>query len=235
MLGHVFDHYVIDGRQGDGVYSAHHRRFPTRRYAVTLSTPVCARFARAASRLAHPNIVGVVGCGTTLGTPYFVTAIAEGERLSALLERGPMAPDRVIHIAQQLCDALDHAHRQGLLLGNVTPSNILVGARDRVWLVPMPVGCTTPEQLRGEPIDHRIDLYGLGATMFEMLSGGIPPFGDDTSKASYEAPSIITVAPSVPPALVALVGRLLASDPAARPRSALAVVQVLEGALQAPR
>jgi len=221
---------------GDRVFHAHDRYFASRRYSITVSAEVCARFARAASRLTHPNIVGVLDTGTTLGLSYLVMETVEGERLSTLLERGgPMAPERVIRIAQQLCDALDHAHRQSLLLGNVAPANIFIGDRDRTCIVPMPVGCTTPEQLRGEPIDHRIDLYGLGATMFEMLSGGIPPFGDDASKASYEAPSIITVAPSVPPALVSVVGRLLASDPAARPRSALAVVQALEGALQAPR
>lgn len=106
------------------------------------------------------------------------------------------------------------------------------------------VACTpayaAPEQLRGGPIDHRVDLYGLGVTLFEMLSGGYLPFEGDldatiAAKMSYEAPSILTRAPNVPPGLVTLVSRLLAHEPEDRPSSARAVIRALETSMTLPR
>ena len=106
------------------------------------------------------------------------------------------------------------------------------------------VACTpayaAPEQLRGHRIDHRVDLYALGTTIFEMLSGGYLPFeGDvDTSvaaKMTMDPPSILSRAPNVPPGLVTLVGRLLAAEPDDRPKSARAVIKALETALSQPR
>src|SRR5690606_1750153 len=105
------------------------------------------------------------------------------------------------------------------------------------------VACTpayaAPEQLRSAAIDHRVDLYGLGVTLFEMLSGGYLPFEGDlqstiAAKLLHEAPSILTRAPNVPPGLVTLVGRLLAQDPAQRPRSARAVIKALETSMTLP-
>ncbi|HEY5945086.1 MAG TPA: protein kinase, partial [Kofleriaceae bacterium] len=97
-----------------------------------------------------------------------------------------------------------------------------------------------PEQLRGTEIDHRVDLYGLGATLFEMLSGGYLPFEGDLdttvrAKLTLDAPSILTRAPNVPPGLVTIVSKLLAYDPQDRPRSARAVIRALETSLTLPR
>lgn len=90
-----------------------------------------------------------------------------------------------------------------------------------------------PEQLLGKPIDHRVDLYALGSTLFEMLSGGIPVFGGDAQevtsrKLAGEARSLAVVAPHTPPNLVRLINRLLDPDPAKRPPSALDVLARLD-------
>ena len=276
LIGTTIDRYMIDELIGEGamgrVYRAHHSRLVNRRYAIKVllgdlsaSSVMRARFAQEAenaSRLNHPNIVGVVDFGRTpLGLQYLVMDLVEGKTLAELVAQGPLAPARVIRIAHQLCEALDHAHGRGVIHRDFKPENILVvGEPGRenariadfglalsvttdARLTSSGVACTpvyaAPEQLRSGTFDHRVDLYGLGVTMFEMLSGGILPFGgtyDEAigAKLAYDAPSIVTVASNVPPGLVALVGRLLARDPAQRPRSAQAVIHALEGALQSP-
>jgi serine/threonine-protein kinase len=272
------DHYVIDGFVGEGamgrVYRAHHRDIPDRRYAIKIligdlasTAQMRQRFQREAehaSKLAHPNVVNVIDYGTTdHHLSYIVMDLVEGPSLGSICQKGPMAPERVIRIARQLCDGLEHAHSRGMIHRDFKPDNILVvGEGDlevariadfglalskgtQARLTTTGIVCTpayaAPEQLRGEQIDQRVDLYALGTTMFEMLSGGILPFNHsdvDTSvrtKLAGDAPSVHMVAPNVPPALVSIVGRLLASEPAKRPRSARAVARALDAAIAAPR
>lgn len=279
LLGRTLgDRYVIEQLIGEGamgrVYRARHRVFADQRYAVKVlvgdlaaSSTMRMRFAREAqnaSRLDHPNVVNVIDFGKTeRGLHYLVMDLVEGESLADIVRRGPLSATRVIRIARQLCEGLDHAHGRGMIHRDFKSENILVVsargserevariadfglamslARD-VRLTTTGVACTpayaAPEQLRGTAIDHRVDLYGLGVTMFEMLSGGELPFEGDidstiAAKLLQEAPSIATRAPNVPPGLVALVARLLASDPAQRPRSAREVIQALETSRSPP-
>jgi len=270
-------HYVIDALVGQGamgrVYRAHHQNLPDRAYAIKImigdyaaTAHMRARFqleAENASKLAHPNVVSVIDFrATDHGVNYIVMDLVEGPSLGEIVQKGPMDPDRVIRIARQLCEGLDHAHSRGMIHRDFKPDNILVvgtgelemariadfglslSMDKEVRLTTTGIVCTpayaAPEQLRGEAIDQRVDLYALGTTLYEMLSGGQLPFhGDlDTSvraKLMNEAPSVMHVAPNVPPSLVSIVGRLLSSEPARRPRSAKAVLRALDGALAAPR
>lgn len=221
------------------------------------------REAQNASRLDHPNVVNVIDYGCSgPGMYYLVMDLVEGCSLTEIVQRGPMSADRVTRIAHQLCEGLEHAHSRGVVHRDFKCDNILIAGepgreiariadfglamstRQHVRLTATGVACTpayaAPEQLRGDPIDHRVDLYGLGATLFEMLSGGYLPFEGDidatiASKLAHDAPSIVTRAPNVPPGLVTLVGRLLARDPDDRPRSARAVIRALETSLTLPR
>jgi eukaryotic-like serine/threonine-protein kinase len=235
---------------------------------LSASSTMRMRFAREASnasRLDHPNVVNVIDYGKTpRGLHYLVMDLVEGYSLSTVLQRGPMRADHVIRIAHQLCEGLDHAHSRGVIHRDFKSDNILIvpagsGRREvariadfglamstteDVRLTTTGVACTpayaAPEQLRGRAIDHRVDLYGLGATLFEMLSGGYLPFEGNleqtvSAKLAHDAPSILTRAPNVPPGLVTIISRLLSYDPDHRPRSARAVIRALETSLTLPR
>lgn len=231
--------------------------------ASTLMRQRFAREAEAASQLSHKNIVGVLDFGHTVsGLPYLVMDLVEGTTLAAELHRGPIPPERAIKIARQLCEGLDHAHSRGVIHRDFKPDNILVvgSGNSEVWriadfglalstsndtrLTTTGVACTpayaAPEQLRGGTIDSRVDLYALGTTLFEMLTGGMLPFDGDMQgtirmKLQGEAPSLTLIVPEVTPALSTLVARLLEYSPERRPRSARSLIVALDTALRAPK
>jgi serine/threonine-protein kinase len=218
-----------------------------------------AREADATSLLEHPALVSVHDFGRTrTGLMFLVLELVDGETLGHVVRRGPMSPARVIRIARQLCQGLAHAHAKGVIHRDLKPDNILLTAigtpgeqarisdfglavtrDDDARLTRSGVVCTpayaAPEQLTGRTIDHRADLYALGSTLFEMLSGGVPVFAGDAQevtsrKLAGEARSLADVAPHTPGSLVRLIHRLLEADPAKRPPSALDVLARLDNA-----
>ncbi|HUS30702.1 MAG TPA: serine/threonine-protein kinase [Kofleriaceae bacterium] len=277
LVGMTIGRYVIESKIGEGgmgrVYRAHRIDDPTQEVALKIllgdlaaSNVMRQRFAReaeAARQLSHPNIVGVLDFGhTPAGLPFLVMELVEGTNLALILQKGPMQGDRVIRIARQLCDALDHAHGRGVIHRDFKPDNILVvneGPEERVKIADFGlalsqndetrltmtgVACTpayaAPEQLRGGTIDSRVDLYALGTSMFEMLTGGMLPFESDLQgtirlKLAGEAPNLATIVPDMQPALATLVARLLSHDADRRPRSARSLMIALDAALKAPK
>ena len=156
------------------------------------------REARTAARVRHPNIVDVFDFGHMPdGRPYFVMELLEGESLADRVERGALPPAEVVSIARQTAMALSAAHERGVIHADVTPSNILVIGGDQLHVKLVDFGLAqlageglsdevpefvlgtpayiSPEQLRGLPPTDRSDQYGLGAVLFEMLTGK-PPF-----------------------------------------------------------
>jgi len=156
------------------------------------------REARTAARVRHPNIVDVFDFGHMPdGRPYFVMELLEGESLADRVERGALPPPEVVSIARQTAMALAAAHERGVIHADVTPSNILVIGGDQLHVKLVDFGLAqlageglsdevpefvlgtpayiSPEQLRGLPPTDRSDQYGLGAVLFEMLTGK-PPF-----------------------------------------------------------
>lgn len=161
------------------------------------------REARAAARLAgHPGIVGVHDIGEEDGKVFFAMDLVEGASLDRLIDEGELSPRRVAKIISQAARALQHAHTHGVLHRDVKPGNILVTPQDDVRITDFGLAQTqdstseasrltqagavlgtpaylSPEQANGDELDVRADVYSLGATLYEALTGE-PPFAGDT-------------------------------------------------------
>ncbi|MDX1387725.1 MAG: serine/threonine-protein kinase [Acidobacteriota bacterium] len=201
------------------------------------------REARAAAALSHPGIVTVydVDRDGERGTPYITMEYVEGESLDDLLaRRESLDPDEACSIASQVADALHTAHTAGIVHRDVKPGNILIRAGDgRVKLADFGVarlreseltrsgaavgspGYMSPEQIRGEPVDGRADLFSLGVILYRMLSGRAPFEGDDLPALVYsiahQTPVPITRRVSgLPCGLGGFIDRALAKTPGDR-------------------
>jgi eukaryotic-like serine/threonine-protein kinase len=155
------------------------------------------REARAVGRLSHPNVVSVYDVGTQNRQPYLVMELVEGPTVATLLADGPLPVADVLAMASQICDGLAAAHAAGIIHRDIKPANLIVTAAGEVKICDFgvarmldPPGNTSltgpatawgspnymaPEQINGDPIDRRTDLYALGCTMYAMLTGA-PPF-----------------------------------------------------------
>jgi len=227
------------------------------------STMMRARFTREAERasqLDHPNVVKVVDFGqTTHGLLYIVMDYVDGPSLVSLIDDVPMPPAQVIALAREICKGLVYAHAAGIVHRDLKPENILVSSGPdgpvprivdfglamslhqndaRLTETGMTMGTpafAAPEQLSGKPIDHRADLFALGMTMFEMLTGGKLPFEGAvmevvSAKTTKDAPRISECVPelAVLPALDHIVARLTRRKPAERYASAREVIEALD-------
>ncbi|MBI3272082.1 MAG: protein kinase [Planctomycetes bacterium] len=213
------------------------------------------REAQGAGRLVHPNIVQVHFFGQDAGVHFLVMEYVEGESLSARLKRdGKLSVAESARIGIQVAKALGEAHRQGLVHRDVKPDNVFLGKNGAVKLgdfglvrdasTSLNLSATgqgmgtamymPPEQWEGKGVDGRSDLYALGATLFQTLSGR-PPFSGSSATAimfkhiTEPAPSLATLTPDVPAELDALLRRLLEKEPGRRPAAADEVVAALEG------
>ena len=166
------------------------------------SSEMVARFqreARAVARLKHPNVVPIYEIGTHEGHHYFAMEFVEGYALSELVAKRGITTQRALEIAEVLADALESAHRAGVIHRDIKPSNIIVDAQGQPHITDFGLakqvdldtkytmsGTTLgtpaympPEQARGEVdrIDARSDVYAIGAVMYEMLTGRTPFVG----------------------------------------------------------
>ncbi len=217
------------------------------------------REAAAMARLDHPNVVAVLDYGED-EQAWLVQALCTGGTLSAVLPSAPLPWPRVVALALPIARALAHAHSQGVIHRDLKPSNVLFGADGHVLvgdfgLARLVASAETtitatgtrlgspeywsPEQAAGEPVSEKTDLYALGCLLYQLATGALPfPPGEDRLAAGFrrihEDPlPARAVEPGVPPAAEALLQRLLARSPSARPRAADLVAE-LEGRAPAP-
>jgi WD40 repeat protein/tRNA A-37 threonylcarbamoyl transferase component Bud32 len=204
------------------------------------------RESELAASIDHPNIVPIYEAGTTEDLLYIAMRYVEGGDLKERLRRSRLDPADATGILAQVASALDAAHSRGLVHRDVKPSNVLLdtGARpdgsDHVYLADFgltrqvsdrtgagdghllgTIDYVAPEQIAGEEVDGRADVYSLGCVLYECLVGQ-PPFQRDSELAvvfahlDVDAPAPSAARPELPPALDAVVARALAKEPGER-------------------
>jgi serine/threonine-protein kinase len=212
------------------------------------------REIRLARRISHPNVIRIhdlvtLDRGLGISMEYFPSS-----DLAGVLEKdGRLPVPRAIGLLQQIAAGLAAAHAQGIVHRDIKPANVLVGEGDVVKLVDFGLASTgrnvdnrltasgiivgspsymAPEQIRGEAIDARTDLYSLGIVLYEILCGKKPVEGDTVMKVLFnhlegKRVPLTERAPELPPELIALVTSLMAIKPDDRPESVDAILDPL--------
>ena len=216
------------------------------------------REARAVAALDHPNILRLHDIGESNGSHFLVLENVAGEDLQARLAReGPLKPGAAVALALQAAEGLRHAHDRAIVHRDLKPLNLvlcengvlkvrgmgmarsieaeaddltkLLGTGDSDGVA---ADYLAPEQVLGDPVDARCDVYGLGATLYGLLSGR-PPFQGTVPAVlvqhqTADAPPLASLVPGVPAALSAAVARMTARPAGDRPASMAEVVALLK-------
>ena len=209
--------------------------------------------ARAIAALSHPNVLAIYDTGTHDGMPYLVSELLQGESLRQALQEGPLPARKTIEYAQQIADGLAAAHEKSIVHRDLKPENLFLTAGGRVKILDFGLakleisqaaangasltaattpgvvmgttGYMAPEQVRGEVVDHRADIFSFGATLYEMLSGR-RAFKGDTSVETMNAilkedpPDLEAEKLHLAPGLERIVRHCLEKKPADRFQSA---------------
>jgi serine/threonine-protein kinase len=204
------------------------------------------REAHAAGRLREPHVIPIHAYGEIDGRLYLDMRLVEGSDVGSLLAAGgPMRPADAVAVLEQVAQALDAAHEEGLVHRDVKPSNILVGHSGFAYLVDFGIAASlratatltstgytvgtlaymAPERFDDGPVDHRVDVYSLACVLYQCLTGA-KPFGGDTAASLINAhlnqppPVPTAVRADIPREFDQIVARGMAKDPADRYASA---------------
>ncbi len=197
--------------------------------------------AAAVAQLKHPNVIQVFDFDNDEDTYYMILEFIPGETLHERLKRlgaasQRLSPEEAIEITAGICDALDYAHKRGMIHRDVKPANIMLSMQGQAILMDFGIAkiiggkehtatgavvgtalYMSPEQAKGELPDARVDVYALGVTLYEMLAGR-PPFEADSAMTllmmhvNDPVPDLLEINPNVPSELIELVGKALAKD-----------------------
>ncbi len=219
------------------------------------------REARTAGQLSHPHIVHIHRADERGEFAFFVMGLVDGETLAQRVQdRGPLPPVDAVRHLREVSWALAYAHARGVIHRDVKPENIMIERGSNRALVTdfgiarveQASGLTSdghilgtahfmsPEQIQGNALDGRSDLYALGVVGYYLLSGHLPFEGERgggvlVAHVSRPAPSLAEVAPQIPRALVTVIDRCLSKDPAQRFETgedlSEALRQAMEGAV----
>ena len=275
-MSRMFGRFEIQGELGRGAMAIIYRGYDpkiertlaikTLRPEFSAHAEYRARFlteAKAAGTLNHPHIVTIFDVGEVDGIPFIAMELLTGMTLGQLGESHPegIPPNTLTEIAIQIADALDFAHRHGVVHQDIKPENIIL-QHDKLDIKMMDFGIAritrdadspssegaraflsgtpqymSPEQITDHPIDGRSDLYSLGVVLYELLAGHRPYQDEDHwtvwQKVLKEPlPELKPLNPRTPPDLIELVHTLLAKDPDARYQSAAGVAADLRSISQ---
>jgi TolB-like protein len=265
------DRYIIEREIGRGgmafVFLARDRRYE-RQVAIKVLDPDIAtavgaerflREIRITAQLQHPHIVALIDSGEARNLLYAVMPFVEGESLrDRLMANGRLPPTEAVSLGWEIADALDYAHRRGVVHRDIKPENILVsnghalvadfGIARAIGLaggatltgVGFPIGTAaymSPEQATAaSPVDGRSDIYSLGCVLYEMLAGRMAFTGPSlksvlTQQLTTDPPLIHISRPDIPQNLTAIIRRCLMKQPEARYQSAGDLAADLRAAL----
>jgi serine/threonine protein kinase len=224
--------------------------------------------ARAAGAINHPNILAVYHMGTYEGAPYLVSELLEGETLRQVLRKGPLPLRKVIDYGVQIANGLQAAHEKGIVHRDLKPENVFLTRDGRIKILDFglakltqpdsteaggltmtsatepgvvmgTVGYMSPEQVRGDPVDQRTDIFAFGAMLYEMLAGK-PAFQQATATESMTAilredpPNILDLVPVLPLGIQRVLQRCIEKGPDQRFHSAADLAFALGSAADSP-
>jgi TolB-like protein len=213
------------------------------------------REAQAAAALSHPNIAALYEIGEDRGRLFLVFEFVPGEPLRTVIGGRPLNPRRAVQCATQIADALADAHAAGIVHRDIKPDNIIITPKGNAKILDFGLATWTaggaarelavttvetggvalgtvaymsPEQARGEPLDHRTDIFSLGVVLHEMLTGTAPFRGTTATAVALQivqalAPPPSSANPAVPRELDAVVAKALEKQPDQRYGSAAAL------------
>ena len=218
-----------------------------------------ARFlqeARAAGGLSHPSIVTIYDVGREGNTAFIAMELVEGRDLRELIADVSLTPSRSVAIAAAVAEGLAYAHERGIVHRDVKPGNIMVLADGRVKIMDFGIARLTepavktqtgvllgspqymaPEQIIGQPLDHRADVFSLGLVLYEMLTGSRPFQGEDIPELTFKVANLPAappshLAPDLPPVMDFIIARALKKRPDERYANAMEMAKDLHAAMK---
>ncbi|ASJ54573.1 serine/threonine protein kinase [Brevibacillus formosus] len=214
------------------------------------------REAQAVASLSHPNVVGVYDVGQDGDTHYMVMEYIEGYTLKeVIIQRGALPVEEAVRIAEQICDALDHAHQNQIIHRDIKPHNIMIGKNGRVKVTDFGIARAvtsatithtnamlgsvhyfSPEQARGGITGEKSDIYSLGIVLYEMVTGELPFSGDSPISVALKhlqepLPEPRQVNTAIPQSVENCILKALVKDPFLRYASASEMLEDLETCL----
>jgi serine/threonine-protein kinase len=211
--------------------------------------------AKAAGKLTHPNIVTIFDYGEEEDLAYMAMELLEGSDLRTRIRQGEIPPMEAVEIALQVADGLGFAHETGVVHRDIKPGNIMLLERGAVKIMDFGIArmrhadhktstgmvlgtprYMSPEQIAGQPVDQRSDIFSLGTVLYEMLTRTMLFAGDDVNQIAHNLANAEPVPPSrsnpaIPQIVDFITARALKKDPAVRYQDAYEMAADLRDAL----
>lgn len=269
-VGQMVGPYKITAQLGAGgmatIYKAYHERLD-RYVAIKVMHPIfledatfLSRFereARIVARLDHPHIVPIYDFAELDNQPYLVMKFIEGKTLKSINEAGSLSLEAILRLLPPIADALDYAHRNGVLHRDVKPSNILLDKADVPYITDFglarmaAMGDSTlsadmllgtphyisPEQAQGKrELSASTDIYSFGVVAYELLVGRVPFHADTPFAVIHDhiyrpLPPATSLNPDLPPSVERVLDKVLAKSPETRYATATSFVNALKAAI----